>query len=143
MSEQFRERPIASRRLFVRLTVLGIAAALGPVLVAGTASARPSDAQVSAAQQAADDAAAQVAQLLVRQGDAQAAVDTAHAQAAAARARYDATQASFQSAQSAAADAQALASQAQDGLAGAHAAVAAFARSSYMAGTTSPGLEAV
>ena len=50
-----------------------MAAALVPVALAGTAQARPaapSDAPLAAAQQAVDDAAARVAGLLVRQGDA-------------------------------------------------------------------------
>jgi hypothetical protein len=127
------------------VAVLGIAAVLVAVLAAvavpGTASARPAD--LGTAQQAADDAAGQVARLLVQLGDAQAAADSAHAQAEAARAAYDATRANHEAAQAAATSAQAAAQQAEQDLAGARAAVAAFARSSYISGSTSPGLQAV
>jgi peptidoglycan hydrolase CwlO-like protein len=123
------------------VAVLGIAVAVGSVAFPGTASARPAD--VSTAQQAADDAAAQVARLLVQLGDAQAAADSAHAQAEAARSRYDATQADLEAARAAAATASATAQQAEQDLAGAQAAVAAFARTSYISGSTSPGLQAV
>src|SRR3954454_18204996 len=105
-----------------RLAVVGIAVAVGAVAGTGTAAARPSDAQVGSAQQAADDAAAQVARMLVRLGDAQAAGDSAHAQAGAAHARYDATQADDERAQAAADTAQAAAQQAEQDLAGARAA---------------------
>ena len=123
------------------MAVLGIAVAVGSVAVPGTASARPAD--VTTAQQTADDAAAQVARLLVQLGDARAAADSAHAQAEAARSRYDATQAALEAAQAAATTASAAAQQAEQDLAGAQAAVAAFARTSYISGSTSPGLQAV
>jgi len=131
----------AGARLAARVAVLGIAAVVAAVAVPGTASARPAD--LSTAQQAADDAAAQVARLLVQLGDAQAAADSAHAQAEAARAAYDATRANYEAAQAAATSAQAAAQQGEQDLAGARAAVAAFARSSYISGSTSPGLQAV
>ncbi|WP_448628460.1 transglycosylase family protein [Geodermatophilus sp. URMC 64] len=146
LSEALRTRLSVRRRLAARMAVVGVVAALGPVVVAGTASARPadpSDGQLAAAQQAADDAAAQVAQILVRQGAAHTALDAAHGRAAAARAQYDATRASLESAQAAAATAQAAAQQAQHDLADARADVVAFARGSYIAGSTSPGLEAL
>jgi peptidoglycan hydrolase CwlO-like protein len=123
------------------VAALGIAAAVATVAAPGTASARPADA--NAAQQAADDAAAQVARLLVQLGDAQAAADSARARAEAARARYDATRADVEAAQAAVGAAQAAVQRAEQDLAGARAAVAAFARSSYMSGSTSPGLQAV
>ena len=84
------QRTAAVRRRFMGRSVgLGIAAVIGLVLVPGTASAAPVDAQVSAAQQAADAAAAEVGQLLTRLGDAQAAVDDASARAALARTDYE------------------------------------------------------
>ena len=126
-----------------RAAGVGIAAAVVLGLVPGTASAAPADARVSAAQQGVDDAAAQVGRLLTDLGAARAAVDDARAAAAAARGRHEGTLASYQSARGAADAAQAAAEQAQVDLVTARAAVAAFARSSYMTGTTSPGLQAL
>ena len=138
--------PTARRRAMTRLAGVGIAAAIGLCALPGTASAAPSipsDAQVSAAAQAADAAAAQVGQTLTQLGDARAAVDAAHAQAAAALGRYQGTLASRQSARTAADTAQAAAEQARLDVAGARADLAAFARSSYMTGSTSPGMQAL
>jgi hypothetical protein len=129
-----------------RLTGVGIAAVIGLGAVPVTATAapgNPSDGQLSAAQQAANDAAAQVGQILTQLGTAQAAVDSAHAQAAGARDQYDRTLASYQSAQASADTAQVAAQQAQGDLAAARAGVAAFARSSYKMGSTSPRMQAL
>ena len=138
--------PTARRRAMTRLAGVGIAAAIGLCALPGTASAAPSipsDAQVSAAAQAADAAAAQVGQTLTQLGDARAAVDAAHAQAAAALGRYQGTLASRHTARTAADTAQAAAEQARLDVAGARADLAAFARSSYMTGSTSPGMQAL
>jgi hypothetical protein len=70
-------------------------------------------------------------------------VDAARAEAAAARGRHEGTLASYRSVQATADAAQAAAAQAQIDLAAARAGVAAFARSSYMTGTFSPGLQAL
>jgi hypothetical protein len=132
--------------LIGRLAGVGIAAVIGLGAVPGTASAapdNPSDGQLSAAQQAANDAAAQVGQILTQLGDAQAAVDSAHAQAAAALDRYEGTLAKYQSAQTAADAAQVAALNAQHDLTVARADVAAFARGSYMTGSTSPRMLAL
>ena len=129
-----------------RLAGVGIAAAIGLGAVTGTASAQPanpSDGQFGAAQQAADDAAAQVGQILAQQGTAQAAVDSAHARAAASRDQYDRQLASYRSARTAADNAQVATQKAQERLAAARADVAAFARNSYMTGSTSPGMQAL
>jgi hypothetical protein len=136
----------ARHRLMSRVAGVGIAAAIGLVVVPGTASAQPSTpsaGQINAAQQAADDAAAQVGQILTQAGAARAAVDTAHVQAAAALGRYEGTLASSRSARTAADSAQAVADEAQGDLVVARADVAAFARTSYMIGNTSPGLQAL
>jgi septal ring factor EnvC (AmiA/AmiB activator) len=128
------------------LAGVGIAAAIGLGAVTGTASAQPanpSDGQFGAAQQAADDAAAQVGQILAQQGTAQAAVDSAHARAAASRDQYDRQLASYRSARTAADNAQVATQKAQERLAAARADVAAFARNSYMTGSTSPGMQAL
>jgi hypothetical protein len=129
-----------------RLAGVGIAAAIGLGVLPGAASAAPSTpsgAEVSAAQQAADAAAAQVGEILRQLGAARAAVDSAHAQAAAALGRYEGTLAGYRSARATADTAQAAAEQAQLDLAGARGGVAAFARSSYMLGSTSPGMHAL
>jgi hypothetical protein len=138
-------RPLQGRRRpsLNRLAAVGIAVVVGLGVAPATASAEPSDAQVDAAEQAAEDAAAQVAGALTRWGDAQAAVDSAHAAAAAARTRYEGTLASSRSARTAADAAQGVVDAARRELAAARADVAAFARSSYMNGSTSPGLHAL
>jgi hypothetical protein len=118
---------------------------LGLAGVPGVASAdpSPSDDEVVAAEQAVDDAAAEVQQLLEQLGSAQAAVEEATAQAARARERFDAEQAAHQQAEAEAEAADAAAVQAQAELGDAQEDVAGFARSSYMAGTTSPALQSI
>ena len=81
--------------------------------------------------------------MLVQLGEAQSAVDSARAQAAVARGQYEGALASYQSAQAAADRAQAAALDAQQDLTVARADVAAFARSSYMLGSTSPHMRAL
>jgi hypothetical protein len=138
-----RERT-TSQRSKSRSVVAGFAAAVILAGLPGTASAAPSiPSQIDAAQQAADDAAAQVGQLLTQLGAARTALEAAHAEAAAARGRHEGTLASYRSVQAAADDARAAAEQAQVDLAAARADVAGFARSSYMTGTSSPGLQAL
>ena len=119
-----------------RAAVLGIAVLVA--VVPGTASAAPADAQ-----RAVDDAAALVERSLTQLGDARAAEADAHASAAAARGRYEGTVAGSRTARTAAETARAAAEEAEQQLAGARADVAAFARSSYMSGSTSPGLQAL
>jgi hypothetical protein len=113
-----------------RLAGVCLAAAIGLGILPGTAAA-------------ADDAAAQVAESLVQLGAAQAAVDAAHADAAAARARSQDMLAGYESARVAADAAQAAATNAEDGLASARTDLAAFARGSYMMGSTAPGMQAM
>jgi Transglycosylase-like domain len=120
-----------------------IAAALGLGLVPGTASATPSDAQIDAAEQAAGNAAAEVGRLLGQLGTAQAALEAAHVEAAAARGSYAGVQASHKGAQAEADRAASAALRAERDLTAARADVAAFARSSYMLGTTSPTMRAL
>jgi multidrug efflux pump subunit AcrA (membrane-fusion protein) len=125
---------------------VGIAVACGIVVAPVTASAQPynpSDGQLYAAQQAADDSAAQVGRLLSQLGTAQSAVDAAHANAAAALGEYQGKLAGYQSAQAAADATRVAAGTAQQNLAAARADVVAFARSSYMAGSTVPGVQAL
>jgi hypothetical protein len=122
---------------------VGVAVAIGLGVSPGAASAAPTAAQVAAAQQAADTPAAQVGQLLARAGQAQAEVDAASTAAATALGRYQGTLAAYRSAQATADAARAAAQQAELDLAGARADVAAFARSSYMLGSASPGIHAL
>jgi len=138
-------RRAAIRRSTGRCAGFGIVVAIA-LGVPGTASAAPnspSGAQLGAAQRAADDAAAQVGQSLVQLGAAQAVVDAAHADAAAARARYGDAQAALASARATADAAQAAATTAHDQLASARTDLAAFARSSYMLGSTTPAFQAL
>jgi hypothetical protein len=133
-------------RSAVRLLCVGITAVIGVGVSPGVATAvpsRPSGEQVGAAQQAADAAAAEVAQSLERMGAAQAAVDAAHADAVAAHARYEDALAGSQSARTSADAAQAAAVHAQEELVAARTDLAAFARSSYMLGSTTPGIRAL
>ena len=123
---------VAARPAVRRLAGICLAAAIGLGVVPGTAAAAD-----------ADDAAAQVAQSLVQLGAAEAAVDAAHADATAARARYQDTLAGYESARTSADAAQAAATNAQDELATARTDLAAFARSSYMMGSTAPGMQAL
>jgi hypothetical protein len=136
----------APRRLISRSAGVALAAAIGLVVVPGTASAapsNPSDVQLNNAQQAADDAAAQVGQILGQLGAAQAEADSAHAHAAVALDEYEGKLASYQNAQTAADAAQAAALTAEHDLAVARGNVADFARSSYMLGSTSPLMQAL
>ena len=132
----------AARPAVLRLAGVCIAAAIALGVVPGTATAAPSG-QVGAAQQAADDAAAQVGLSLQQLGAAQAAVDAAHGEAAAARARYEDTLGVYDSAQVSADAAQAAATNAEHELASARTDLAAFARTSYMLGSTTPGMQAL
>ena len=129
------------RRSVVRrgLGILGIAAtiALGLPGTATAAPSSPSDGQLSEAQQAANDAAAQVGQMLVDMGAAQGAVDDARARATQARDDYERQRQAYDRAQADAQAADGAAQQAQANLSGARVALAQFARDSYMAGSTS------
>jgi peptidoglycan hydrolase CwlO-like protein len=125
------------------LAGVGLAVAVCLAVAPATASADPSDTQLSAAQQAADDAAARVAGALTQLGDARAAVGSARADAEAALGRYGETLDDSLGARTAADAARAAADTAQQDVAVARASVAAFARSSYMSGSTAPGLQAL
>ncbi|GAA3161694.1 hypothetical protein GCM10010531_11720 [Blastococcus jejuensis] len=129
---------LAARR---RCAAGAVAAALAAVVfgVPGVASAEP--AHVDDAAQAVDAAAARVQQLLEQIGSAQTAADEASARAAAAREQHDAEQRAYDRAHADARAAGATAEQAQAELSAAQEDLATFARSSYMAGTTSPALQ--
>jgi cell wall-associated NlpC family hydrolase len=103
----------------------------------------PSDGEVVAAQAARDAAVAQLADLAARLAEAQAQVDAAHAAADIALDTYQAKQAEYEAAQVTADATAAAAQQADADLAAAQAAVTAFARESYIQGTTRPALQAM
>jgi hypothetical protein len=128
-----------------RLGTAALLAALALCAVPGSASAAPAvpDGRLGAAQQSAATAAAQVGRVLAQQGAAQAAVDSAHASAVLALGRYQAQLAGYRAARSAADAATRAVRRSERELAEARAQVAAFARSSYIDGSTSPGLQAL
>jgi hypothetical protein len=133
----------ASRR---RLGALGVAVGIGLAVLPGTASAAPvssSDGQLGAVGQAAEDAAAEVTRLLEQLGAAQAAADEATARAAGAEEAFEAAEVASAVARAEADDAAAEAVEAQAELSAARDALARFARSSYMGGSTSPVLESL
>jgi len=130
----------------VRAWGAGLTVALWLVAVPATAEAAPgapTDGQVSAAEQTAADAAAQVGQMLIDMGAAQTAVDDATARAAQARADYAREQQVLAQAQADAAAADAAAQQARSEFSSARGALAQFARDSYMAGSTSALLKSL
>jgi cell wall-associated NlpC family hydrolase len=112
----------------------------------GVASAEPvapSDAQISAAEQARATAAEQVGALTAQLAAARAGADAAHQAAQIALQDYEDRQAAYETAKAAADEAAVAAAKAAADLERGMAEVAAFARSSYMSGSTSPGAAAL
>ncbi|SFF71868.1 Transglycosylase-like domain-containing protein [Blastococcus tunisiensis] len=128
------------RRRLGRLRAAGLAVGIGLLVVPGTASAAPGD-EVGAVAQDAEDAAAEVSRLLEQTGAAQAAADEADARAARAEDELAAMRQASADARAEARGAADAAQRAQAELAAARDAVARFARSSYMSGSSSPLLE--
>ena len=122
--------------------VLAIACLLAAPGAARATGVNPSDGQISAAQKAAGDAAAQVGRIAAQLATAESQAGHAEAVANIALGRFEATQADYQRAQAAAEQAQYAARRAQAARADAQAKVAAFARSTYVEGSTSPGFAA-
>ncbi|MBB3676459.1 cell wall-associated NlpC family hydrolase [Modestobacter versicolor] len=146
MGTQATTRRQAADRSTRRLAGLVAAAAVCLVAVPATAAAAPtspSDTQISQAQQAQADAAAQVGAISAALADAQVQVDAARARSAIALDAFQGKQAEHEAAQVAAQAAAAAAEQARADLADARADIAAFARQSYLQGSTSPTLEAL
>ncbi|MFQ1002993.1 NlpC/P60 family protein [Modestobacter sp. SSW1-42] len=110
---------------------------------AGAAPVNPSDEQISAAEQAEVDAAAQVGQITAALAEAQSAAAGAAAQADIALQDYEDKQGAYDEARAAADAAAAAAAQADVQLQGGRDAVAAFARDSYMQGSTASGAMAL
>jgi cell wall-associated NlpC family hydrolase len=111
--------------------------------VADAAPRRPSDTQIADAQRQADAVAARIGELSGQLTAAQDTVDAAHAEAAIALDEYQATQAAYEAAQVRADAAKAAADQATADLGVAHDDVVAFARRSYMEGSTYAGAAAL
>jgi hypothetical protein len=125
---------------------VGVAVTVGLVGLPGTASAAPSNAtngQRGAATQVADDAAARVGQLLEQLAAAQAGVDSASARVARALEQVEAQREAHAVAEADAQLADVMAHEAHTELSDARAAVARYARESYMGGSTSPVLESL
>lgn len=125
--------PRRRRRRLARLVVLGLLAMLSVALSPGLAAAAP------AAQPDPDTLAARVVQLTAELTAPQATVAHAAALAALALDDYQAKEADLAAAQAAAGQAADAADRAGAALAGARADLLAFARHSYISGSTSPG----
>jgi hypothetical protein len=125
-----------------RRTIAGLFAAALALGLFGAPTAAWADPEDDAAQ-AVDQAAAQVERLLEQLGSAQSAVDDATQRATRAREQFAAEQRAYDAAEADAQAAAAAAQQAQADLSDAQDGVAAFARDSYMAGTTSPALRSL
>ena len=112
-------------------------------LVPGTAVAAPREAEVAEAQAERDAAAARVGEIGAQLAAAQERVDAARRGAQIALQEYEVRQAAQQEAQVAAEAAAAAAERAAAALDHGRDQVVAFARSSYMQGSTSPGAAAL
>ncbi|MCW2618525.1 MAG: putative Cell wall-associated peptidase [Modestobacter sp.] len=146
MSTQATTRRRAGNRVARRLAGVVAAAAVCLVAAPGTATAaptNPSDVQISQAQQAQAAAAQQVGTISAALAGAQAELDAARAESAIALDTFQGKQAEYEAAQATADEAAATAQRARDDLAAARADIAAFARRSYVQGSTSPTLEAL
>jgi cell wall-associated NlpC family hydrolase len=139
-----------TRNRFVRagLRIAGTAVA-GAVLlgltpaVAEATPGRPSDTQISAARAAADAVTQRIRGLSAELTAAEEAVEAAHAASVIALDEYQATEAAVQAAQEKATAAQAAVARATADLGAARDDVVAFARRSYMEGSTYPGAAAL
>ena len=125
-----------------RRCLMGVVAALLALGLTGVPAAAWAG-PVDDAEQAVDDAAAQVGDLLEQLGSAQAAADAATERATRARAQFDAEQQAYDRALTDAQAAGVAAQQALVELSDAQDAVATFARDSYMSGSTSPALRSL
>jgi cell wall-associated NlpC family hydrolase len=134
------------RGLLRRTVATGAVAAACLVALPGIAAAAPTDpgdARIGAAQQAKDAAAQQVGVIAAQLAAAQAQVDAANAAAAIALDTFQGKQADYEAAQATARSAAAASRRADAELAAARAAIADFARTSYISGSTSPGMQSI
>jgi cell wall-associated NlpC family hydrolase len=130
----------------LRISGVAVVAALELGLTPSVAEAtpgRPSDTQIAAAQAAADAVAARIGELSGQLTAAQDAVEAARATSAIALDEYQATQAAYLVAQQQADAAAAASAQATADLGVARTQVVAFARRSYMDGSTYAGAAAL
>ena len=130
-------------RVALRVAGTSLAALVALGLAPAVAVAAPTNAQVAAAAAAAKAAEERIGALSARLSDAQASVDDAHAAAAIALDEFQATEAAVQVAQQESAAAQAAVAQATADLGVARGDVVAFARRSYMEGSTYTGVAAL
>jgi cell wall-associated NlpC family hydrolase len=133
-------------RSALRVAAVAVVAALALGLTPSTAQAappRPSDSEIAAAQAAADAVVTRIGDLSDELAAAQDSVDAARAAAAIALDEYQATQDAYLVAQQQADAAAAVAAKATADLGVAREQVVAFARRSYMQGSTWPGAAAL
>jgi peptidoglycan DL-endopeptidase RipA len=135
----------SARRAMARLGGLAIAVSclVATPGVASAAPRNPSDAQLDEAQQAKADAAARVGEINAQLAQARADAEAAHQAALVALQDYEDKQAAYETAQVTADAAAAAAAQAAADLAAGRDDVVAFARASFMRGTTAPGMAAL
>jgi cell wall-associated NlpC family hydrolase len=123
--------------------VIAVATALAIGLTPSVATAAPSNSQIAAAQAAADALTNRIGALSTQLQGAQAAVDAAHSKSALALDDFQAKQAAYEDAQQRADAAAAASAQATADLGVARSDLVAFARRSYMQGSTYPGAQAL
>ena len=123
--------------------VIAVSCLLAAPGIASAAPRNPSDAQLGEAQQAKAAAAARVGEITSQLAQARADAEAAHQAALIALQDYEDKQAAYETAQAAADAAAAAAAQAAADLAAGRDDVVAFARASFMRGTTAPGLAAL
>ncbi len=139
----------SSERSLLRMAarIGGLAIAVSCVVatpgLASAAPRNPSDTQLTQAQQAKAQAAARVGEITAQLADARAGADAAHQAALLALQDYEDKQAAHQRALAAAEAAAAAAAEAAADLTDGRDQVVAFARASYMRGTTDPGAAAL
>jgi hypothetical protein len=130
-------------RVVLRMAGTAIAALLAVGLTPGQAAAAPSDRQIANARAAANELEARIKGLSGRLGAAQTAVEQARVESALALDDYQATQERFEAAHGRAVAAAAAARKAAADVGVAHDEVVAFARRSYMQGSTYSGAAAL
>ncbi len=121
-------------------------AVVGAVLLGltpGTAVAAPSDEEIAAAEAERDAAAAEVGVLSAQLAEAEAAAARAHQTAQIALQDYEETQAAYEAARAAADTAAAAAVQADADVVTGRGQLAAYARDTYIQGSTAPGASAL
>ncbi len=138
-----REGHRGGSRWLVRGAGAAVAALVVAGLVPGTALAAPGDTPVAEAQAERDAAAARVGEIGAQLAQAQERVDAARRGAQIALQEYEVRRAAQEEARAAADAAAAAAERAAAELARGRAQVVAFARSSYMQGSTAPGAAAL